>query len=335
LHVRVGFALVVALVCFALAASVAEASFPGKNGLIAFARTGPHGEQTIWVINPRNGRRHELTHVSRGCAGNAQSWRDREPSFSASGDLIAYVHVDSCDRRTPTGIYVMRADGTRRRLVVPDPGWNRIVELPVFSPSGRRLAYDEFLVDETIITAMRGPGRFESRRALELSAFPFRFDSIVQPAWSPAGKLAVTVSGRFGLDRGHIATVAADGDGPVRLVTRSRRDAMPNWSPKGNRIAFHRLTQRRRGELGGNLFVAQASGNAGRPRRLTKSLDAFFPAWSPDGRYIAYVRDQDFSEFDENPNGSLWLMAASSGRPRRPLATNIYADQISWQPRPR
>ena len=122
---------------------------------------------------------------------------------------------------------------------------------------------------------------------------------------------------------GHIGTVTPNGK-DLKLVTRSRRDAMADWSPRGDRIAFQRY---RRG--GNDVWVAPARQRAHRgPRRLTATRDARFPAWSPNGRRIAYVRTKA-------SRGSLWIMCAADGEGHRPIATGVERSQISWQPRPR
>ena len=114
-----------ALVWLAAVVPSAEASFPGRNGLIAFAGEGPpfntkrvpEGAWTIRVVNPRSGRARQLTHVPRRCGRRGWTWGDGEVSYSASGRLLAYSHVDSCDPRTADGLYIMRADGSGRRLI--------------------------------------------------------------------------------------------------------------------------------------------------------------------------------------------------------------------------
>src|SRR4051812_18936355 len=94
-------AMMVASECLA-AVPAAEASFPGRNGLIAFAGEGPpfnrfrQGAFTIRGVNPRSGRVRQLTHVPRRCGRDGWAWADTDPSFSASGRLLTYLHIGDC-----------------------------------------------------------------------------------------------------------------------------------------------------------------------------------------------------------------------------------------------
>jgi Tol biopolymer transport system component len=117
----------------------------------------------------------------------------------------------------------------------------------------------------------------------------------------------------------------------LRLVTRSSRDSLPDWSPKANRIVFQR-TKETRDRLGSDVLVAAARPKGHRrPRRLTETRDAYSPVWSPDGRYIAYLRVADPLR---NYVGSLWITPAADGRGQRLVAKAVLDERISWQPRP-
>jgi Tol biopolymer transport system component len=331
----------------------AEASFPGRNGLIAFAGEGPpfntnrvpEGAWTIRVVNPRSGRTRQLTRVSRRCGRRGWTWGDYEPSFSASGRLLVYVHSDECDPRTPDGIYVMRADGSGRRLIRRthldrDIDSTEALEFPAFSPSARFVAFDDYLQEMHIIrmplpheAALSINCQFNGTRCRTFELARYLYPG--QPRFSSTGRLAVTLTvDRGAYDAGHIGTVAFDGEGlrlvgPPRLVTHSRRDGQPDWSPRADRIVFQREKSTSRA-LNGDVFVAPAGGERHRrPRRLTETRDAFFPVWSPNGRRIAYVRGRF------GLNGTLWTMRARDGRAQRLVATDVVIDRIGWQPRPR
>src|ERR671916_3404922 len=106
----VGAAMVSAgllLTALAGTAREAEATFPGNNGLIAFASnraTGegvdnPEGDFEIFTMNPDGTDLTQLTH-------NAAF--DFDPDWSAGGEKIAF----ESDRDRFSNIFTMNADGT-------------------------------------------------------------------------------------------------------------------------------------------------------------------------------------------------------------------------------
>jgi len=228
---------------FVWVSATADAAFPGSNGLIAFEREGSHGESTIWTVDPGNGRTRQLTPVPRRCArGRRWDWWEGQPSFSASGRLLVFEHSDACDPRTVEGIYLMRADGSERRLIRRE-GSRELLEFPAFSPSGRFVAFDDFLTS-TLITRVRRPHR---ERELVVPGLRYYARQLI---WSAAGRLALTLTGLEGsAETGHIGTLTAQGE-RLRLVTRSRRDARPDWSPTADRIVFERTKETHRGLKG-------------------------------------------------------------------------------------
>jgi Tol biopolymer transport system component len=321
---RASIALALALASLALVGPVAEASFPGRNGLLAVGRFAPGQAVTIWLVDPRSGRARQLTRVSRRCRAKRErgrGWQDSDPSFSASGRFVAYLHIDfyECDPRTPDGIYVIRADGRgRRRLPVNPDGSN-----PAFSRSGRLLAFDDS--GSIFIRDLKRPPP-----ARELSdPRPSLFRQWSAPSWGASGRLALTVGATTGA-RGHIATVRPNGSN-LRLVTRSARDQQPDWSPQGDRIVFSRVDNP---ELAfpdvSDILVAPARAHRHqRPKRLTHTRDAFSPAWSPDGREIAFVRTSIGTRFDP----LLAIMSARGARQRQlPVDEVDWLGRISWQP---
>jgi Tol biopolymer transport system component len=314
-------ALTLALAWVVLTGPAAEASFPGANGLLAVSRFAPGPAVTIWLVDPRSGRARQLTKVSRRCR-SGRGWQDDAPSFSASGRLIVYTHIDfdECDPRTPDGTYVIRADGSgRRRLPV-----NPFRANPAFSPSGRSLAFDGS--GSIFVRDLKRPPP-----ARELSdPRPSLLREWSAPSWGVSGRLALTV-GATTAARGHIATVRPNGS-DLRLVTRSARDEQPDWSPQGDRIVFSRVNS---AEVAfpnaSDILVAPASAHRPqRPRRLTNTRDAFSPAWSPDGREIVFVRTSIGTRFDPR----LAIMTARGTRQRQlPVDEVNWLSRISWQPR--
>ena len=258
-HACVVVGLGAAMACFASAVAVAEASFPGTDGWIAFSReSAPFnaegwGADTIWLVAPRSGQTRQITRPSRRCGRFGWAWSDSHPSFSASGRLLTYTHIDGCDPRVPDGIYVMRVDGSGRRLIRrADEDEFETLDFPVFSPSGRQVASEVDGSSQIISvprTGERPVGACDVDRRCSEVFFP-RYSEVLHPAWSSGGKLAFTLTGFEGGEEetGHIG-IATPGDldreSVTRLATRSSRDAMPDWSPNEDRLVFHREKMKR------------------------------------------------------------------------------------------
>jgi TolB protein len=122
-------ALIVAAVLMACAVAVstvsqkAEATFPGKNGRIAYSHGG-----TIYTIKPGGGGRVQLTHDDGG---------NGRPSYSPDGRRIVYAGYDGNDSE----IYTMNADGGDKCQVTDN---NRDDYDPSYSPDGRRIVYQGY-----------------------------------------------------------------------------------------------------------------------------------------------------------------------------------------------
>jgi Tol biopolymer transport system component len=115
-----------------------------------------------------------------------------------------------------------------------------------------------------------------------------------------------------------IPVPAGKGTKPERLISSTRSDWYPQYSPDGARIAFQSNRSGR-----GEIFVCNADGSS--PIQLT-SFDSGFsgsPRWSPDGTKIA---------FDSSNTGN-WDVYTVSAQGGKPLAlTHDRADDTvpSW-----
>jgi Tol biopolymer transport system component len=308
------------LACALLGAASAEASFPGREGRIVFTRAGD-GRTTLLSADARTGRVRRLTAAPRRCVRQGGFWADYEPSFSASGRQIAFVHEDDCSPGTTDGIYVMRADGRDRRLVVPYLDRRFYIEWPAFEPDGEVLTFVRrnvknghsvlfaTLLERDAPPILRLGGRFLFE--------PFQDD----PDWSARGRLALSTIG--------ISALLSNGN---FLQVSHGNDWAPSWAPSGSRFAFMRLAEQRGPNPSvGTVHVAPAGpGARGRPRRLVTGLAALYPAWSPAGGRIAFVR----APGGLGTRGDLAVVGARGG-PMRLLVRNVVADRIAWQPLPR
>jgi TolB protein len=193
------------------------------------------------------------------------------PRFSPDGKQIAFVRRDG-------GIYVMRADGSRRRLLVrgglADDG-------PSWSPDGRSIVFTR---QETATRWRLYTVRVDGRQ-LRLVRTGVR--AAVNPAWSPDGRrIAYAGQIRTGRTRGRwqIYTVGLDGRNRRRVSNGRASDSFPAWSANGRRLAFVRQEG-----SGFAVFTMTAAGK--QARRLTpRWMTAMQPAWSPTGK-VAFAAD--------------------------------------------
>ncbi|MFB6613884.1 protein kinase [Streptomyces sp. NPDC056367] len=108
------------------------------------------------------------------------------------------------------------------------------------------------------------------------------------PAPFPDGPLLIrqdTAPGWPGTCHGVIARRDPTADAPVRLVTGSACDVLPQWSPDRKSFAFTRTTAE-----GTAVWTADADGS--NPRRVAPIAGGRV-SWSPDGSRLAVLRKKD------------------------------------------
>lgn len=306
-----GIALLVALAL----PSAAAASFPGRNGLIAFqTNEADGGPPHIAVVYPSGKHRRVVTHVRA----------EEAPSWSPSGSALLF------EERPAAKIGLLRR-GRTKTLHLGSP----FVEAPRWLPSGR-IAFESFI-----------PGVYDGDE-LDRRGFTARLDGSHRrrvreeplPVWSPDGRMIAflaPVSASFACNSLWVAR--ADGSHPRLVVRAARRryycfpvDA-PDWSPDSRELAFVRTAKGPPTEgfdvvSTADIYTVRADGK--RLRRVTHegAIDTSFlnPAWSPDGRLIAY---NNFPAPAEFPEGI--FVVRRDGTHRR-LVSRGGVDP-SWQPR--
>jgi len=110
----------------------AEATFPGKNGKIAFVSTrhGKTGGEDIYTMNPSGTAVHRLTNFSGS---------DFEPAWSPGGSKIAFMsYRHSGGSGSTYRLYTMNARGTGVEPLSSNPHDDHD---PAWSPDGNRIAF--------------------------------------------------------------------------------------------------------------------------------------------------------------------------------------------------
>ncbi len=288
-----------------LAATPAQAAFPGANGKLAHPPVFPMADTSIGTIAP-DGRQAAIpTGTVAGPANIAWSRDGRRLAFDGP----------ATSGGSGRALYVMNADGSGLRQVGRGDAQRFN---PAFTPDGSRLV---FVQDN-------GP-RGGSGDVYSVSTTGSGLTRLTtSPGWDGAPDVAV--DGRIAWvcragGRPLLCTMAADGSGKTALsATASLAEvAHPSWSPDGAALAF---SARRAADQPEGLFRV---GRGGGDLRALPGTDASRPAWSPDGTRIASERYVDEGVF------SVAVARAGDGAPLGSLAATEAPwsiDPSGWQP---
>lgn len=275
------------LMAWAMTAGAAYASFPGRNGAIAYGWTGESAYRagpthtSIRAVDPRTG----LVRALRDCPlrfNESVPYTDcsvSAPRYSPDGRRIAFPAIritpdfTGLPWRFQPGIARMTSDGSGlEEHPVDNTTWAL-----AWAPAGDRLLVQR---EQGLFLAT-----LDGAESSQAAPAPSQ-----TPDWSSRGEIAF--AGRRDV------FIMRLGGSPRRLTYRGGFD--PSWSPHGTKLAFVR--QVRNGPA--NVYLV---GRDGRGLRRLTPRGGHGPKWSPDGRWIAFVR-----------NGDLYVIRAS-GRGRRRL----------------
>jgi Tol biopolymer transport system component len=354
--------LVLALLASASSASPAEATFPGRQGLIAYYREagpcrldsegGTVCRKGIWSSRLDGSGERWLTAV----------WGGR-PSWSPDGRLIAHVR--------PSGLagmgelWVMKGDGSGARKLLsatarssgpvrdsvdPEalvPSWSRDGSFVVVA-AARFDQRKQSAGPQPLVLAVPVKGG-ELRDLLTLPRGRDGYAHVVSPQLSPNGKLIAFIYGTAGTQALYVAW--PDGSHRKRIsIAHSAYGRSLDWSPDSRRIVFLRQVSLDDGGYA-ELYLINANGTG--LRRLTNeklSTENESPAWSPDGRQIIFKSGADSlnkpGQYDGTENRFAVINADGSGLHlvgpgalncgvKNPLLSQpaCYASDPSWQPR--
>lgn len=265
---------------------------PGK---IAFA-SDRSGKGDIYVMDPDGTNIKQIT-----SSPEAEAY----PAWSPDGKALAFVAWtnEGGGSTELARIYAVNADGTGRRVLLPDAS----VLWPAWSPDGTRLAF-------------AGAGKIDVARLNDNLIQPFlraKDVSLRSPRWSPDGSLFTFASETLPAAAQSTPIekniYVANGDSTdVQLVAHGE---MPSFSPDGKKIAFD-------ADVGDDsqIFTVNTDGTG-----LTQLTDAagrnFAPDWSPDGSHIVFASSRD-------GNWEIYVMDADGSNEKR--LTN--SPSMDWYP---
>jgi Tol biopolymer transport system component len=260
--------LVLGMLCLAGALPV-HATFPGKNGRIAFVQ-GPD----IFVMNPDGSDVRQLTSFTDD---NGAFWEN----WSPSGRQLVFSRFPAPDFFGQ--LWLMNADGSNQHLLLNDPGFDD--EAPSFSPDGSHVIFSRCapLGGEFPCAVYRVGVDGNGLQPVT----PVRIElQDWEPVYSPDGATIAFYS--FGRDGVIAAIYLMNADGSqIHEVSEAELEGFsPDWSPDGRQLVF--TTKCCNPEFR-NLVVINQNGE--RLRQLTDDKGAIAAgrsSWSPQGDTIVF-----------------------------------------------
>jgi Tol biopolymer transport system component len=314
---RKSSAVTAALAAMALAgavATLAHATAPGQNGLIAFTRYRLQNKPVwseIYVANPDGTGVHRVSN-------SPTAVEDDQARCSPDGKWIVF---DRCTANGPCSLWLVHPDGTsQRRLSPPCPASRsrsvcRDDSGPSFTPDGRHVVFtyewghvEKTSLGDQIEHSAIATVDLEGRHLTVLRQLAPYAGDLATPRISPNGKLIV-------FDRYNAASVrpagadalfvaGVNGGAPRRLTAWRLSAGSPDWSPDGKQVLFKQFIPDA-GELtpGTNLYTIGVNGTG--LRRVTSvgaGHYALAGSFSPDGTSIVFATDSQATANPLAPN---------------------------------
>jgi dipeptidyl aminopeptidase/acylaminoacyl peptidase len=318
------------LACLLATAPASQATYPGRNGSIAFnASQIVNGLEVVRtdVIRPDGSGRREL----------GRFWF---PSWSASGRRLFAIEypIDYRSGELAHLVFADRLGRLRGEVPLPDSmpcGWPgcesygpALVPRALFgaaapSPDGRMVVF----VQQVVSHLDRASSGTEIPWLWAVRTDGSGLRRLVrgyQPHWTPDGRRIVFQRiGPYG-QHNSIASMRPDGTGFRRVHPSAGDDELRDLSPDGRRILWWGDI-RRRGEARFGLYTSAVRGG---DVRLVHGSRLPYPhnsaSWSPDGSKIVFSR--------EGPGRATWIVPAAGGQLRRLLSRPYQG--LAWQPLP-
>jgi Tol biopolymer transport system component len=256
-------AAILAIVALATIATIAfapaaGATFPGRNGLIAFQSVTEQGVQ-IFTIRPNGHELTQLTHVDGAAA---------TPDWSPDGRRIAFT-LNECS------VAIMDADGGNLSILGEDP--ELCQNDPSFTPDGSRLVYTRFdpALEVEQIWSMNVDG--SDKRFITDAGGP-------DPNVSPDGR---KISFK-GPPDGALFVANIDGSGVVQISPSISVSYKHDWSPDGQHLVVSDNSDPGPDEAANVVTVRPDGSDWTYLTHYPAGFRAYAGSYSPDGQWILF-----------------------------------------------
>lgn len=225
------------------------------------------------------------------------------PRFSPDYGSILYVSY--IQRRVR--IFVYDIGSGRQKLITES---SNPTFAPRWSPDGRTILFSMAVAGNTDIYKVSASGgapvRLTNSPAIDIGG-----------SFSPDGRRIVFESDRSGSQQ--IYVMNSDGSGVQRISHGGGRYATPEWSPRGDLIAFTKIA--------GDFHIAVMTPTGDNERILTDGWQDEAPTWSPNGRVLQFFR----TSAGRSGTSQVWQVDLTGVNQRR-IPTPLSGSDPAWGP---
>lgn len=281
---------------------------------IAFSRRMEDGSQDLWIVDSDGENLRRLTSHRGGEAGVPLSL---SPSWSPDGRRIVYTSYK--DEGLPR-IYELDLETGREKQVPAERPGDYIT--PTYHPDGERVYFS--------INSGNRSGIYSYDLANEccFAGLTEGRSEDLSPTFAPGGDRLAFNSNRLGVGAPQIYMMPTSGTGRPEMISPYVYSTpgyytSPDWSPEGNRIAYHGRVERRGAH---QILVAELDGR----NRVTETVQISFsgvnedPSWAPDGRHLVHVGERSYGY-------GLFVTDLLTGNTRT-LVSGIRPNPPGWSP---
>ena len=116
----------------------------------------------------------------------------------------------------------------------------------------------------------------------------------------------------------------SDGSKVKRISFGDGRYATPVWSPRGDIIAFTKMTN-------GTFYIGVMNVDGSGERLLAQGFLVEAPTWAPNGRVLMYFKQQPFKDDGSGGNTALYRVDITGFNEGR-IITPSDASDPAWSP---